>query len=116
MDVSQMLCPSCGAPPALAGPVPGADGRRAEGVMLVVWTCGHRAIVAESPEAAAAVTGETPPAEPAAEAETEATYRYREPSAETPFPFSPHEYARLLVLRSRVQEGAFAEDGVPALH
>jgi hypothetical protein len=37
------------------------------------------------------------------------------PSASTSFPFSTREYARLLVLRSRIREGLlFADDLAPA--
>jgi hypothetical protein len=33
-------------------------------------------------------------------------YRFgRKPTSSQPFPFSTHEYARLLILRSRVQAG-----------
>jgi hypothetical protein len=39
----------------------------------------------------------------------------RQPRAVAPFPFSTREFARLLVLRSRVQAGLYAmDDGVPA--
>lgn len=34
----------------------------------------------------------------------------RLPRSVAPFPFSMHQYARLLVLRSRVQDGAYPED------
>jgi hypothetical protein len=38
-------------------------------------------------------------------------YRFgRRPRAIAPFPFTTHEYSRLLVLRSRVQSGLFARD------
>ena len=34
-------------------------------------------------------------------------YRFgRKPSSSQPFPFSTHQYARLLILRSRVEAGA----------
>ena len=34
-------------------------------------------------------------------------YRFgRKPTSSQPFPFTTHEYARLLILRSRVQAGA----------
>ena len=35
------------------------------------------------------------------------------PTAETPFPFSTRQYARLLVLRSRIAEGLVAKDDLP---
>ena len=35
------------------------------------------------------------------------TYRFgRKPTVNQPFPFSTHEFARLLILRSRIQSGA----------
>jgi hypothetical protein len=36
------------------------------------------------------------------------------PRAEVPFPFSTRQYARLLILRSRVRAGLIAFDGAPA--
>jgi hypothetical protein len=34
-------------------------------------------------------------------------YRFgRKPTSSRPFPFSTHQYARLLILRSRIQAGA----------
>jgi len=34
------------------------------------------------------------------------SYRFgRKPTSSQPFPFSTHEYARLLILRSRIQAG-----------
>jgi hypothetical protein len=39
-------------------------------------------------------------------------YRFgRKPSANVPYPFNTRQYARLLVLRSRVQAGQFGADG-----
>ena len=37
----------------------------------------------------------------------------RQPRARAPFPFSTREFARLLVLRSRVQAGLFGADDLP---
>ncbi|HET6318308.1 MAG TPA: hypothetical protein VFG86_17785 [Chloroflexota bacterium] len=40
-------------------------------------------------------------------------YRFgRKPSANVPYPFNTRQYARLLVLRSRVQAGHFGADDV----
>jgi hypothetical protein len=41
-------------------------------------------------------------------------YRFglRKPSANVPYPFSTRQYARLLVLRSRVEAGQFGADDV----
>ncbi len=36
------------------------------------------------------------------------------PSADRPFPFTPWQYARLLLLRGRVRDGEVAEDPEPA--
>jgi hypothetical protein len=42
-------------------------------------------------------------------------YRFgHRPTASAPFPFSTRQYARLLVLRSRVQAGLFAADDLQA--
>ena len=39
-------------------------------------------------------------------------YRFgSRPRTEVPFPFSTRQYARLLILRSRVRAGVFAADG-----
>lgn len=34
----------------------------------------------------------------------------RPPRALAPFPFTPRQFARLLLLRGRIQDGAFADD------
>jgi hypothetical protein len=40
-------------------------------------------------------------------------YRFgRKPSANVPYPFNTRQFARLLVLRSRVQAGQFGADDV----
>ena len=42
-------------------------------------------------------------------------YRFgRRPRAIAPYPFSTRQFARLLVLRGRIQAGQFARDDLPA--
>jgi hypothetical protein len=40
---------------------------------------------------------------------------FRRPRAQAPFPFREIEYARLLILRGRFQDGAFGQDDLAAV-
>lgn len=41
-------------------------------------------------------------------------YTYRQPTTLSPFPFTLREYARLLILRSRIRDQRFSQSGMPA--
>ena len=53
--------------------------------------------------------------DPAATGDHDQPYRFGwKPSSSVPYPFNTRQYSRLLVLRSRVQDGSFAADDLAA--
>lgn len=114
MNTALMICPVCGAPLKWGGPItlPEEDERAGEMALFFSWLCGHQALLPYRKHKAA----ETPPGRPAHECgagDHDVPYQYVMPTAENTAPFDERTYARLLRLRGRAQDGAFADDGYP---
>ena len=97
--------------------MPEEDPRAGQPALFFSWLCGHNAVLTLDPEndrrLLAVAAGH--PARECGAADHDQPYQYRAPSADRPVPFGHSEYARLLVLRGRAQDGAFAADGCPGL-
>jgi hypothetical protein len=119
MNATTATCPMCGAPLKWGGQItmPEEDPRAGQPALFFFWLCGHNAAVPLDTEnerrLQAVAIGH--PARECGAADHDQPYRYRAPTADRPLPFGYREYARLLVLRGRAQDGAFADDGCPCL-
>lgn len=112
-------CPVCGAPLKWGGQItmPEEDPRAGQPALYFAWRCGHEALLPIEEDAArrlevvARGLAKGHPIHECGAGDHDVPYRYRGPSADHPGPFSPAEYARLLCLRGRAQDGAFGADG-----
>jgi len=119
MNATTAVCPVCGAPLKWGGRItlPEEDERAGQPALYFSWVCGHSALLPldeGDSERARAVAAGHPPRECGA-GDHDEPYAYRPPTAETPGPFGARGYARLLLLRGRAQDGAFADDGIGGL-
>jgi len=122
-DTTTASCPVCGAPLRWRGPItmPEEDPRAGEPALYFAWRCGHDALLPIDEDGARRLAAVTRglvnghPIHECAAADHDEPYRYAAPSADRPGPFGRREYARLLCLRGRAQDGAFAADGYAGL-
>jgi hypothetical protein len=119
MNATTATCPICGAPLKWGGQItmPEEDPNAGQPALFFSWLCGHNAVLPLDGDGLRRL-GAIKAGHPARECgggDHDQPYRYLEPSAEHTIPFSQREYARLLLLRGRAQDGAFADDGCPAL-
>lgn len=119
MNATTTTCPVCGAPLKWGGPItlPEEDPRAGESALFFSWLCGHNALLPIDHAGLRrldVVRAGHPPRE-CGGGDHDQPYRYTAPTAEWSLPFSRREYARLLVLRGRAQDGAFSDDGYPGM-